>query len=337
MSFKSLKNLPNMRDAHMPKKLWVVGTYFNPPRFKAREKLAREFIERMEENPLVNLFIVETAFGDREFHLTEKGNPRHLQLKTFDELWHKESTINLAVQRIPDDWEYVAWIDMDVQFVRHDWALEACHQLQHHMVVQLFQTASLLGPNQEMVNEQTIKGFAYLYKIHQMKPTPAGYPYSGGPGYAYPHPGFAWAMRREAWDHLGGLLETCILGAGDYHMAHALIGRAKETLEWNPQQRNGYHDNYRAMIMAWEAHAERYIRRDLGFVNGTILHHWHGAQKARKYNERWKTLVKHKFDPIMDLRRDSQGLYQLNPHKWGLRDAIREYASQRNEDSIDVY
>jgi hypothetical protein len=327
-----------MRDLHMPKKLCVIGTYFNPPRFKTRERLAREFMERMNANPLVNLFVVETAFGDREYHITEPDNPRHLQLATYDELWHKESTINLMAQRLPRDWQYVAWVDMDVQFVRDDWALETCHQLQHHHFVQLWQTASMMGPNMEITNNSTVKSFAYLYNIHQMKPTPAGYPYSGGgPTYAYPHPGLAWAARREAWDHVGGLLDTCILGAGDYHMAHALIGRAKETLEWNPQQKNGYHPNYRQMIMTWEKHAETFIKRDLGFVNGTILHHWHGRQEARKYNERWRTLVKHKFDPIGDLRKDSQGLYQLNPLKWGLRDAIRQYAKQRNEDSIDVF
>jgi len=328
-----------MRDKHLTSKFWVIGTYFNPPRFKTRERLANEFIARMNADPNINLFIVETAFGDREFHLTQPNNPRHLQLRTYDELWHKESTINLAVQRLPSDWEYVAWIDMDVQFVRPDWQLETAHQLQHHQIVQMWQDANHLGPNMEITNDWQIKSFAYLYKTGQMLKTPAGYPYSGqgGKKAAYPHPGFAWAMRREAWEAVGGLLDICILGAGDYHMAHSLVGRAQETLEWNPEQKSGYHPNYRQMIMNWAQHAEHFLKRDLGYVPGTILHHWHGRQTDRKYNERWRTLVNHKFDPLMDLRRDSQGLYQLNPLKWELRDALRNYASARNEDSIDVF
>jgi hypothetical protein len=90
------------------------------------------------------------------------------------------------------------------------------------------------------------------------------------------------------------------------------------------------------MILAWQHRAETYLKRNIGYVPGTILHHWHGKGRDRKYNERWKALVDHKFDPIMDLKRDWQGLYQLNPLKWGLRDAIRQYARDRNEDSIDT-
>jgi len=332
-----LAHLNNLRDTHMTKRLCVISTYFNPPRFKSRERLAREFMERMNDNPLVNLYVVEVAFGDRSYHLTQPGNPNHLQLRTYDELWHKESALNLLAHRLPKDWQYVAWIDMDVTFLRPDWAMETVHQLQHHMFVQLWQTASMMGPNGEITNDQTVKSFSYLYRIGQMKPTPAGYPYSGPPPYyAYPHPGLAWGARREAWNAVGGLLDVCVLGAADYHMAHAMIGRAKETLEWNQTQKNGYHENYRSMIMNWQAHSEMYIKRDLGFVNGTILHHWHGKAKERKYNERWKTLVKHNFDPLLDLRRDDQGLYQLSTVKWGLRDAIRDYARGRNEDSIDL-
>src|SRR5260370_1321719 len=37
--------------------------------------------------------------------------------------------------------------------------------------------------------------------------------------------GGAWAWRRHAFNTVGGMLDTCILGSGDWHMAFALIGR----------------------------------------------------------------------------------------------------------------
>jgi flagellar basal body-associated protein FliL len=39
---------------------------------------------------------------------------------------------------------------------------------------------------------------------------------------------------------------------------------------------------------------------------------------------------------MIDLKRDCQGLFQLEDNKIELRDAIRRYFRQRNEDSIDL-
>lgn len=334
MSFKQEGSYHRVPDTHLLKNFYVVTMLSNPVRFKTRYRLYEEFKQHMEASG-VKLVTVELSFGDRSHQITNKSDPSHIQLTTFDELWHKENAINIAVSRLPSDWEYVAWIDADVKFLRQDWAIETVHQLQHHHVVQLWQTAHALGPGYETTNDTTIKGFAYCYATGQQRPTwdNKGKPYPYAP---YWHPGFAWAMRRESWDHLGGLIDHCILGAADYHMANALIGKAEETLAWNKEQREGYHPNYRNMILAWQKNAETFIKRDIGYVPGTILHHWHGKGKDRKYNERWRALVEHKFDPIADLKRDWQGLYQLNPLKWGLRDAIRQYGRDRNEDSIDT-
>jgi hypothetical protein len=336
MSFKQEGHHHKLPDTHLLKNFYIVTMLSNPLRFKSRYNLFEDFKKHMHESGMGDNFIViEVGFGDRKHQITEADNENHIQLQTHDELWHKENALNIAVSRLPSDWEYVAWIDADVKFLRQDWAIETVHQLQHHMVVQMWQTASALGPGYEVTNDTTIKSFGYCYAAGLPRPSwdNNGKPYPYEP---YWHPGFAWAMRREAWDHLGGLLDICILGAADYHMANALIGRAKETLEWNDAQRKGYNPNYRNIILEWERRAEKYIKRDLGYVPGTLLHHWHGKGKDRKYNERWKALVEHNFDPLVDLKRDYQGLWQLNTEKWGLRDALRQYARDRNEDSIDT-
>jgi hypothetical protein len=47
-------------------------------------------------------------------------------------------------------------------------------------------------------------------------------------------------------------------------------------------------------------------------------------------------LLKNNFDPELDLKRDWQGLYILTHKGERMRNDIREYFRQRNEDSIDV-
>ena len=47
---------------------------------------------------------------------------------------------------------------------------------------------------------------------------------SGWPG----APGGCWAFRRESFEVCGSLLDTCILGSGDHHMALGLVGIQRE-------------------------------------------------------------------------------------------------------------
>jgi hypothetical protein len=75
------------------------------------------------------------------------------------------------------------------------------------------------------------------------------------------------------------------------------------------------------------------VNGDLGFVEGTILHHWHGRKSSRKYVERWSILVDNKYDPNTDVYYDEHGLLQLTGDNHGLRDGIRDYFAQRNDDA----
>jgi len=87
------------------------------------------------------LYVVEVAFGDRDFVLTQADNPHHIQLRTWHELWLKERAINLGVahltRQVPD-WGKVAWIDGDCHFARYDWANETLHLLEHYPIVQMW-------------------------------------------------------------------------------------------------------------------------------------------------------------------------------------------------------
>jgi hypothetical protein len=144
------------------------------------------------------------------------------------------------------------------------------------------------------------------------------------------HPGFAWACRREAFDALGGLMDWALLGAADNHMAKAHIGDAHHSV--HPD----IHPRYHEMVLEWQARSLRHLQRNVGVVNGTLLHHWHGKKKDRRYWDRWRILVDNQYNPDTDLKRDWQGVWQLTDRSWRLRDQVRLYFRGRREDSIDV-
>lgn len=297
--------------------LFVIAVISNPVGFKSRYELYRKFEQHVSTQP-IKLITVELALRDRSFEITDPGNPFDIQVRGTDELWHKENLINIALARLPHNAKYVAWVDADIEFYRKDWAAATIHALQHHQVVQLWESAIDLGPAGEAMQTHTSFGSMYA----------KGAPNQSN-SYTYWHPGFAWAARREALDNLGGLVEQCILGAGDHHMALAFVGGVERSFP------PSIPEAYKHALHAWQDRAEHFIRRDLGFVPGTILHNWHGRKAKRKYNERWSILIKHAFDPIHDIKRNMQGVLHLTHNKIDLRDDIRRYFRQRNEDGID--
>lgn len=316
--------------------LYVLTSVFNATRYRSRWRLYQDFVKMVAEAG-ATLYTVEVAFGDRDFSVTESDNPRHLQLRTTAELWHKENALNLLLKRLPSNWQYMATIDSDISFARQDWQDEILHQLQGHKIIQCWSEAEDLGPNFEGLS----KHHSFIYSWKHDEPFPAeGYYYEGKekPKVFMYHPGFAWAYRRDALEELGGygsgpLIDWAILGAADQHMAKCLIGEGKASV--HPDIKGPYRD----MVYQWEDRALKYIQKNLGYVPGKILHYWHGKKVNRFYWSRWQLLSKSHFNPFTDLKRDTQGLHKLvieSTRQEQLRDNLRAYFLSRNEDSIDV-
>lgn len=308
--------------------LHVIAVVSNPIRFRSRYELFKKFKRHVQASGAI-LHVVEVAFGDRPFEVTSDSDNCHvIQLRTLDEVWIKESMIQLAISRLPADWQYVAWVDADITFSREDWAEETVHQLQHYHVVQMFSHAIDLGPKEEPI--QSHRGFVYCYLNQGMPDKGSGYYNQVGKNATDWHPGYAWAASREAITKLGGLIDFAILGASDHHMAHALVGNAEKSLP------GGIHPNYKTMVMQWQRRALLHINYDIGYVPTTIMHHFHGSKRKRFYKERWKIITDNNYDPMNDIKRDYQGLLQVTETKPKLRDDIRAYFRSRDEDGTEV-
>lgn len=318
--------------------LYVVCPIFNPIRYKSRWKHYVRFAKHVVDSG-AKLITVEAAFGQREFALKDvaphgEGHV-YVPLRTTTEVWIKENLINVGISRIPDpNWRKVAWIDGDVLFNRPNWVGETLHQLEHYQMVQMFSEVQDLNPDYSPASAIR-NSFVNCFL--------SGAPLPSGPrAYYYDdkkrvkhfwHPGFAWAARREAIDALGGLFDQAILGAGDNHMAYALVGKVDKSCHPDLSP------NYLHRLHEWQYRADAHIRQNIGCVSGLLTHMWHGKKTDRRYWDRWKILVGNQYDPAIDIKYDWQGLLQLvdrrQPRSIKLRDEIRKYFRERNEDSID--
>lgn len=319
----------------MFEKLYVITMISNPVRYRSRYELYRKFAEVMRTAG-ANLVTIEIAFGTRPFEITERDNPMHIQLRTIDELWHKENALNIAreyIMQIDPDAKYIAWVDADVLPMRpvREWLEETVHELQHYQFVQMFETAIDLDPNHAMIGTPQTSFMATYVKNGCIKPTKGGFwedYYDKQVG----HPGYAWAANIDALSAVGGFIDFSILGAGDRHMALGLIGCMDQSFGTRGKA-------YIGKLLEWQERCERWIKRDVGFVRGSIFHFWHGSKTDRQYVSRWKILTENEYNPETDIKEDAQGLYQLETwtdRQIQLRDQIRAYFRQRNEDSVDV-
>jgi hypothetical protein len=269
----------------------------------------------MELEESIILYIVELAYNDQNYYITEKGNKRHLQLRANVPVWHKENMINLGVKYLlPKTWRAFAWIDADIEFESTTWASDALKVLNGSKdVIQLFSHAIDMDPKNNAMSIFPSFGFQYS----------KGSKY-GGSGINMWHPGFAWAMTRRAYEKIGGLYEKSILGAGDHNMALSFLGNGLKSVNGATTQ------GYKNTILDLELKAKT-LR--LGYIPGVIRHYFHGNKKNRKYSERWKILVDNLYDPLIHISYDKIGLLIPTgkcPKK--LLDDIMKYFLERNED-----
>lgn len=298
--------------------LYVVSVVFNQNRYASRYRLYHQFEKHVKDSGAI-LYTVEIALRDRHFEVTHHGNPHHIQLRTESELWFKENGGNVALSWLPADWEYVAFVDADFLFTRPDWAFETVHMLQHYDAVQMFSNLTYLDRHNHPHNH--MHGFVYQHR-NQLT-IPKRYGHQGAVG-------GAWAYRRSAVKKLGGLLDICILGSGDWHMAFALALRD----DVHPEMKFESIPQYVKAIQDWAERAKD-LRGNIGYVESHAIHYWHGSLKNRGYNTRWQILTRNHYDPFCDTYKDWQGLLHLTKHKPGLRDEIRAYFKARDEDSTE--
>lgn len=306
---------------------------------------------------------------------------KYIGLRTNDELWLKENAINIGVQHLPYNWQQVCWLDSDVFFMRPNWVGECIHKLQHYAFLQMFSHARDLGPNYEMLPEhyRHANGLSFVTAwkngIITTSPSPiieadirtirrdlhklerdfhhnkeeklkkdAKRVHEDASqlemdvnyyGEKRVFPGLAWACTRKAWNDVGGLIDFAVWGGGDWHMSHALIEKTEKMM------RNDLHRGYQKLVMQWYHRCRTHVRQNVGVMEGSITHMWHGRKTERGYNAKHSLLASIGFDPARHLKRDSQGLWQLHDDRSdafvSLRDMMRRIAHERNEDSPEVY
>lgn len=309
-------------------KLHVLTVISNPMRYKARYDLFNVFEEDITRKG-AQLWTGELASGARKHAITHEGNFHHIQWSssTLDgEIWLKERMINLLIQQLTNrcpDWRYLFVTDADVKYEKGVLE-ETAQMLQHYDFVQPWSRAiDMSVGGLGALNGVTVPSFMYCYVN--------GIEWKGSSPYLLGgHPGYSFAIRREALNWIGLIPDFGLAGSGDRHLMASMIGNVSASFH------HDIHWDYKRMLHQFENRCEKNLKRNVGYVDCFLRHGFHGFKRDRQYGERWKILVEHQYSPIMDLKIDAAGMYQLvveSPRQMRLRDDLRKYFKSRNEDS----
>ena len=294
---------------------WAITTYFDPSGTRKRLETYRTF----RRNLSIPLVAVELSFQER-FQLGEADADILIQLRGEDVLWQKERLVNIALQALPDHCDAVAWLDCDIIFLREDWAAAARGQLEHYALVQPFERVHYmerLDPPKfpDWRPPDYFESFGARYARGELRDEM--FATTGASRLLRYAPGMAWMARRcMLAEH--GLYDAGVVGGGDALLVAAACGRGDEkasAFQMSGQQRRHYN--------AWASRFHGDVRGRISFVEGDLLHLWHGDPTQRRYTERFKDFHRFEFDPQADLAHAAEGVYRWNSHKPELHDYVR--------------
>jgi len=279
------------------------------------------FIENYSKRNNLKIILCEGIY-DQELPDYSDKIFKHLKFKLKNILWVKENLINLAIKNLPDDAEYIAWSDRDIYFLNPFWVEQTIEKLKTHDVIQPWSEVIHLNSsyNLDFISKQkdnisfTNKSVLYAamnYPNHKNKIATAT--------------GQIWAITKSFYKKIGKINDIEIIGGADSIIAHFCI--LKENSYKNIlNKKTTLHSKD-----SWVLYKEKFKDVKYSYIDGLIVHYWHGNLEDRKYNERFDILTHYNYNPINDIMYDENDVLQFTEKGKRLEPLIKKYFVSRKE------
>ena len=285
--------------------VWAITSYFDPFNRGHRLPVYREFRRHLA----VPLVTVELAFrGD--FHLQPGDADILIRLRGGSLLWQKERLLNLALGALPAHVEAVVWLDCDVVFLREDWPEAVLRRLEDFALVQPFRFLHYLNRHERPETARLSRADRFdsaAFRCATGTLPDQAYCRHGLSRTLRYAPGMAWAARRDVLD-AHGLYDWEVLGPADKLLLVAAAGRGDLALPWMSEAHARHY-------WKWARRFADAMGRRMSWIDGDLVHLWHGDLASRRYDERIDGFERFGFDPEADLAVTNDGAWRWNSDK----------------------
>jgi hypothetical protein len=289
----------------------VIVSFFSPVGYKLPQRHFHAVVNTLHAQG-IPLVVTQAVMPGQE----PQPVPAAIPQATFpitSTLWLKENLWNLAAGMT--DAEALVFVDADIVFSTTAWLSRTLAALDAADIVQPFAEARWLDE----------RGVVEMTK----RPATDALSRPDVPKMDRYHPGFAWAMTRDAHQRLGGLHDRNVCGGNDAALFFALSSHpeAHRYIEhWGKRQ------DRTVFAPSWQAYRENAQGQRFRFatVQGvTVTHLWHGSRTNRNYHTRESGFRRNAIGEYDVLRRADGILEWLDPSD---AKAAADYFTSRRED-----
>lgn len=268
----------------------VVLAFFQPVAFELPRRHFHAVLHTLHAQG-VPLVVAQAVFPGQNPQPVPESVPQ-LVYRLPSVIWAKEALWNAAARST--DAEHLVFLDADVVFSETDWLQRTLATLERCDITQPYSRCRWLDR----------AGRVEMHKTPAVASLPANAP----PKMQAYHPGFGWAMTRDAFDRLGGLYDLNACGGNDSALFFALSNHkdSQRYIQWfgKRQDRTVVSPSWRAYRDNAQAQQFRY-----GVTEGMLTHLWHGDRQNRQYQTR-EAAFRRNANGEFDLRRRPDGLLE---------------------------
>lgn len=305
--------------------LWAITSYFNPVGYRSRRQNYQTFRGHLR----LPLIAVEHSATGR-FDLNDGDADIVISLDGGDVMWQKERLLNVALEALPETCWAVTWLDCDVVLRDPDWPGKALAKLEDAILVQPFSSAHEVrladkdDPLQASPVGRTRPSFAARYAKRELLPEEIR-TWRIGDDPMPIHCGYAWVGRTEPLrEH--GFYDASILGGGTREFAATAIGEIDSLVHCRPRS-PAQLEHFLAWARGWASSVDGRVE----YVEGELLHLWHGETADRGYGKRYEVLAEFDFDPRTDIIAADGGCWRWATPKTTMHERVARYFNARRE------
>jgi hypothetical protein len=301
--------------------LYLILPYFDFNQSILSKKNLDLFISNYSKRANLKIVLCEGIYNEELPDYSDKIF-RHLRFKLKSVLWVKENLINLAIKNLPDDAEFIAWSDRDIYFLNPSWVEDTIEKLKVYDIVQPWSEVIHLNSsyNLNFISKQknnisfsnkSVLSSAINHPNNESKISTAT--------------GQIWAINRSFYQKIGKLNDIEIIGGADSIIANFCVINDTSYEKILNEKTTIKSKN------SWILYKEKFKDIKYSYVDGLIIHYWHGDLKDRKYSERANILISLNYDPNEDISYDENGVLQFTEKGKRLELPIKEYFESRKE------
>jgi len=244
------------------------------------------------------------SYTDEEYILTKPNNePYEMQGYYNNISYIRENLLNVAIQRIKVDWEYVAWIDAHQVLENIFWWEEAIHKAEHYAAVQLFSDSIRLDNQNKttIFRAGFIKTSFFMQDINKVD--------------VQLEFGNAHILTRNYYEKIGYIHDECFATGCDWAYLQAALPKGSFYL-----LEPGF-PHYNSTHQDWLFRTKPIFHGSRAYVSGNIYHLDH--MSTFSYAGLRAVVEKSDYDFKRDVHKDENGVFYLS--NVGLAKKIEKY------------